>query len=137
VPTGRSLRLHNSREQVIPLSSVPLPKQWHNHAKTAFLCAVALAHQAMVWSVSWCVNSHIERVRLIDENEQLKVKVAILKEELRIKNARLAVVPPIRQKRGRRQAFRKVSSGPSSASFLSLAHFSGALTIFCSSRWNA
>ena len=78
---------------MIPPSSVPLPKQWPNHAKTAFLCAVALAHQAMVWSVSWCVNSRIERVRLIGENEHLKAEVAMLKEELRIKNARLDRIP--------------------------------------------
>jgi len=78
---------------VIPPSSIPLPKQWPNHAKTAFLCAVALAHQAMVWSVSWCVNSRIERVRLIGENEQRKAEVSMLEEELRIKNARLDRIP--------------------------------------------
>ena len=92
-PTERSLRVHNLRKQVIPPSSVPLPKQWPNHAKTAFLSAVALAHQAMVWSVSWCVNSRIERVRVIGEKEQLKAEVAMLKEELRIKNARLDRIP--------------------------------------------
>ena len=78
---------------MIPPSSIPLPKQWPNQAKTAFLCAVALAHQAMVWSVSWCINSRIGRVRLIGENEQLKAEVAMLKEELRIKNARLDRIP--------------------------------------------
>lgn len=47
----------------------------------------------MVWSLSWCVNSRIERVRLIGENQQLKAEVAMLKEERRIKNARLYRIP--------------------------------------------
>ena len=51
----------------------------------------------MVWSVSLCVNLRIERVHLVGENEQLKAEVAMLKEELRIKNAQLDRIPGLLQ----------------------------------------
>jgi putative transposase len=43
---------------------------------------------------SWCVNSPIERVRLATDNEQLDSEVAMLREELRIKDARLSRIAP-------------------------------------------
>lgn len=74
--------------------SVPLPKSWPKHAKTAFLSAVSLAHRAAVITNSWCVNSRIARVRLIAENQQLKTEVAMLREEMRIKDSRMAHILP-------------------------------------------
>lgn len=74
--------------------SVPLPKAWPRHTKTAFLSAVSLAHRAAVITNSWCVNSRIARVRLAAENQQLRTEVAMLREELRIKDARMAQIPP-------------------------------------------
>ncbi len=73
--------------------NVPLPKDWSKDTKTAFLCAVSLAHRAMVVANSWCVNSRIARVRLVAENEQLKARVAVLEEQMRIKDARMAQIP--------------------------------------------
>jgi putative transposase len=48
----------------------------------------------MVWTVSWCVNSRIARVRLQGEVAQLRAEVALLREELRIKDARMARIAP-------------------------------------------
>ena len=74
--------------------SVPLPKAWLRHTKTAFLSAVSLAHRAAVITNSWCVNSRIARIRLVAENMQLTTAVAMLREEMRIKDARMAQIPP-------------------------------------------
>jgi len=74
--------------------SVPLPKSWPKHAKTAFLSAVSLAHRAAVVTNSWCVNSRIARVRLVAENQQLKTEVAMLREEMRIKDVRMSQLAP-------------------------------------------
>ena len=71
-----------------------LPRNWHQSVKSAYICAVALARAALVETRSWCVNSPIARVRLSAENERLDSEVALLREELRIKDARLARIAP-------------------------------------------
>ena len=74
--------------------NVPLPKDWSKDTKTAFLCAISLAHRGMVIAHSWCVNSRIARVRLAAENEQLSARAAALEEQMRIKDARMSLVQP-------------------------------------------
>jgi hypothetical protein len=73
---------------------VALPKAWPKIAKSAILHVLALAHLVITHVRGWCLNSPRERVRLRAENERLRSEVALLREELRIKDARLARVPP-------------------------------------------
>jgi transposase InsO family protein len=73
---------------------IPLPASWPPHARSALLHAIALGHFGLVYIRSWCENSPIARVRLAGENERLKSEVALLREELRIKDARLLRIPP-------------------------------------------
>ncbi|HMA93089.1 MAG TPA: hypothetical protein VKP30_10410, partial [Polyangiaceae bacterium] len=73
---------------------VPLPNDWPEYSKRGLLAAVALAHRAMVFAHSWCVNSRIARVRLAAENVALRARVALLQEQMRIKDARLMHIPP-------------------------------------------
>ncbi len=75
-------------------AKLALPRDWPNSIKSAYLCAVALARVALVETRSWCVNSPIERIRLAADNERLDAEVALLREELRIKDARLARIAP-------------------------------------------
>ena len=75
-------------------SSVPLPRDWPSHVCAAFLHAVGLAHAALTYSRAWCANSPIARVRLAGEADRLRTEVALLTEELRIKDARLARIEP-------------------------------------------
>ncbi len=77
--------------------SMPLPQAWPESVKSAFICAVALARAAVVETRSWCVNSRIARVRLAADNERLTAEVAMLREELRIKDARLGAIPALRR----------------------------------------
>jgi transposase InsO family protein len=73
---------------------IPLPAAWHDHAKSAVLYAISLAHYALAIARGWCANSRIARVRLAGDNDRLKTEVALLREELRIKDARMAHIPP-------------------------------------------
>jgi transposase InsO family protein len=73
---------------------IPLPPSWQPHARSGLLHAIALGHFGLVHIRSWCENSSIARVRLAGENERLKSEVAMLREELRIKDARLSRIPP-------------------------------------------
>jgi transposase InsO family protein len=76
------------------LPKLALPSDWPKTVKSAYVCAVALARLALVETRSWCVNSPIARVRLAAENERLESEVAMLREELRIKDARLGRIAP-------------------------------------------
>ena len=71
-----------------------LPKAWPKIAKSAILHVLALAHLVITHVRGWCLNSPLERVRLRADNERLRSEVAQLREELRIKDARLARIPP-------------------------------------------
>jgi transposase InsO family protein len=73
--------------------SVPLPVQWPKNARLALLHAVSLAHLALTRTRSWCANSRLARVRLGSEVDRLREEVALLREEIRIKDARLALIP--------------------------------------------
>jgi transposase InsO family protein len=76
-----------------PLPRIPLPSHWSDHVQAGFLCAVGLAHAALSFARGWAADSPLTRVRLAAENARLKSEVALLREELRIKDARLARIP--------------------------------------------
>jgi len=72
---------------------VPLPKEWPRVARSAIVHALALAHFVVAHVRGWCADSPLRRVRLAAECERLRSEVALLREELRIKDARLARTP--------------------------------------------
>jgi len=74
--------------------SIPLPRHWPKHVNSSLLHVIALAHFAIVQVRSWCVNSPIARVRLAGKCDRLTAEVAMLREELRIKDARMARIAP-------------------------------------------
>ncbi len=73
--------------------SVPLPAHWPKNARLALLHVVSMAHLALTRTRSWCADSRVARVRLRAEGDNLRQEVALLREELRIKDARLALIP--------------------------------------------
>ncbi len=78
---------------------VPLPKDWPESVKLAVIHSIALAHKAITYSRSFAINSSIERVRLAGQLDRAQSENALLREEIRIKDARMAKMPP----RGRPQ----------------------------------
>jgi hypothetical protein len=78
---------------------IPLPKGWQSCVKSAVLLAIALAHYAIVYARAWAADSINARVRLSAENDRLQEECALLREELRIKDARTAQIAPHRSRR--------------------------------------
>jgi hypothetical protein len=77
--------------------SVPLPLSWPKHAKAATLHLISLAHFVLTPVRGWAANSPLHRVRLAAERDRIDSEVAMLREELRINDARMAVMAPHRR----------------------------------------
>ena len=76
---------------------IQLPKGWQGCVKSAVLHAIALAHYAIVYARAWAADSINARVRLAAENGRLHEECALLREELRLKDARTAQIAPQRR----------------------------------------
>ncbi len=74
-----------------------MPSSWPKHAKVATLHVISLAHFALIQVRGWAANSPIHRVRLAAERDQLNGEVAMLREEIRIRDARMAALVPHRR----------------------------------------
>ena len=76
---------------------IPLPKNWPSRVKSAMLHAISLGQFALAYSRAWAANSPNARVRLKAELDRAKQEIALLREEMRIKDARMATIPPHRR----------------------------------------
>jgi putative transposase len=76
---------------------IHLPKGWQDGVKSAVLHAIALAHYAIAYARAWAADSINARVRLAAENDRLHEECALLREELRIKDSRMAQIAPQRR----------------------------------------
>ena len=76
---------------------IALPKGWQSCVRSAVLHAIALAHYAIVYARAWAADSINARVRLSAENDQLQEECALLREELRVKDTRIAQIAPQRR----------------------------------------
>ena len=65
--------------------------------RSALLHVIALAQYAAVYTRGWAAESCNARVRLRATIEQLQQEVALLKAEIRIKDARMACLPAPRR----------------------------------------
>jgi hypothetical protein len=74
--------------------SLPLPNDWTRSVQAAILHVLSLAHFVLVTTRSWAANSANERVRLAAKSDQFEHEITLLREEIRIKDARLARIPP-------------------------------------------
>ena len=77
--------------------NIPLPKAWTKHVRSAVLHVLSLAQYAAVYTRARAAESVNTRVRLKAENDQLTQEVALLREEIRIKDARMARIGPHRR----------------------------------------
>jgi hypothetical protein len=61
------------------------------------LHAISLAHFSLTYTRSWAANSWNARIRLKAENDRLRQELALLQEEMRIKDSRMLRVPAQRR----------------------------------------
>jgi hypothetical protein len=73
---------------------IQLPGAWRGCVKSAVVYAIALAHYAIVYARAWAADSINARVRLAAENDRLHQECALLREELRLKDARMVQMVP-------------------------------------------
>ena len=78
-------------------SDIPLPTGWPDSVRSAVIYVISLAHYAMACTRGWAANSINARVRLAAENSQLKQEIQLLREEIRVKDARMAKIAPRRR----------------------------------------
>jgi len=80
-----------------PLRGIPLPKGWPRHVRSAVVHAVSIARVALTIVRVHAENHCDARIPLGNENDRLRHEVALLKEEARIKDARMERLPAQRR----------------------------------------
>jgi len=70
--------------------TIPLPKSWPAKVRSAMLQVVSLAKYAAVYTRSWAADCPKARVRFRVGRDRYQEDNALLREELRIKDARMA-----------------------------------------------
>ncbi len=82
---------------------ISLPKSWPRHVKSAVLHAISLAHYAIVRTRGRAEGNASSQDRFSAQNERLNEECALLREEIRIKDSRMAQIPPHKRPRYRPQ----------------------------------
>jgi hypothetical protein len=69
--------------------AIPLPRSWTSRVKSAILHAISLAQFTVAYTRGWAANSPNARVRLKVELERAEQEIVLLREKIRIKDARM------------------------------------------------
>jgi len=76
---------------------IGLPRGWNSRVKSAVVRVISLAHFSLAHARGWAADSVNQRVRLKAENDRLRAEVGMLREEIRIKDVRMAQINPHRR----------------------------------------
>ena len=76
---------------------LPLPRGWPLRARSAAVHAISLADVALTRTLSWAADSLNPRLRLQADIERLRGQTCLLREEIRIKDARMEQIEPHRR----------------------------------------
>ena len=77
--------------------NIPLPKGWTKQIRSAVLHVISLAQYAAAYTRGWAADSANARVRRKAEGDRANQELLLLREEIRIKDARLARIDPHRR----------------------------------------
>ena len=69
---------------------IPLPRGWSSRVKSAILHVISLAQFTLAYTRGWAANSPNSRIRLKAELDRALQEITLLREEVRIKDARMA-----------------------------------------------
>jgi transcriptional regulator with XRE-family HTH domain len=78
-------------------ANAPLPRHWPGHVRSAIVHAVSMANAAFTAIQARAENQFNARTRLQATNDRLQRQVALLREELRIRDARMERLPAQRR----------------------------------------
>ncbi len=76
---------------------IPLPRGWNRRAKSAILHILALSHYSFTVLLARAAQSKNRHIRFQARIDRRDREIALLQEELRIKDARMERVPPHRR----------------------------------------
>ena len=82
-------------------ADIPLPKAWPERARAAVVHVIALANAAMVCARGKAANTPRTATQLRAKLDNARTEIALLREELRIKDVRMATLDPRRRPRYR------------------------------------
>ena len=74
-----------------------VPKRWRRSVQRALVTVMSLAQYTLVSTRGWAANSRNHRVRLSAKTDQLDNEIRLLREEIRIKDARMLRIAAIRR----------------------------------------
>ena len=72
---------------------VQIPKRWPRSVRSAVVAIVSMAQTALTVSRSRAANRWNVRIRLKAGKDRLRQEVSLLREEMRIKDARMELIP--------------------------------------------
>jgi hypothetical protein len=84
----------------VPAKSCPsiiLPKDWAPSVKSALLRVISLAQLAIAYTRAWAANCPNARIRLKARLDRAQQEIALLREQMRINNVRMELIPPHRR----------------------------------------
>ncbi|NQU22551.1 MAG: hypothetical protein HQ567_14835 [Candidatus Nealsonbacteria bacterium] len=73
---------------------IPLPRDWKQHVRSAVPHVISRAQYATVYPCNWAADSTNGRVQLKAELDRVNQGIALLREDMRIKDARMARIDP-------------------------------------------
>lgn len=76
---------------------MPLPRGWPLRVRSAVIQTISLVQTSLTHAHSVAANSVNARIRLKEENDQLHQEILLLREESRIKDARMEQIPAQRR----------------------------------------
>ena len=72
----------------------PLPRHWPTSVKSAVLHTISLTQYTIAYARAWAADSANGRLRLKAKLDRANQEIALLREEMRIKDARMKHLPP-------------------------------------------
>jgi transposase InsO family protein len=74
-----------------------LPRVWRHSVRSSVLHVISLAQSAIAYTRGWAANCPNARIRLKAQLDRANQDNALLREQMRIKDARMAAIPPQRR----------------------------------------
>src|SRR6266571_6773553 len=81
----------------LPSVSLPLPRGWSRRVRSAVIQVISLARTSLALSQGWASESMNPELRQQTEEDRLQQEVQLLREEIRIKDARMEQLEPHRR----------------------------------------
>ena len=79
------------------VKTIPLPKKWPEHIKSAVIHTISLATTAFTVTYGWISQKTNKLARILAELDIAKREIALLKEEIRLKDKRFRRLSPRRR----------------------------------------